>query len=154
MRLLDHKENLLIQIAVRWGLTLGILADLLELIDIKGASNIWSWPTFTPWDIRLVVWLMTYKFRSRKLRDLSTTTGTPASDRSNGITISGLDSTTFTTSQARRSNLSAAGVGALHLLDGYSEYLQRAVLLSLFLRLAVGTTLTAIFIRRYRESCL
>jgi len=137
-----------------WGLTLGILADLLELIDMSGTSKLWSWPTFSPWDMRFLIWLMTYKFRSRKLRDLTRSTGRPGSEGRNGVTIGGLDGTTFTTSQARNSEASAAGVAAMHLLDGYSDQLQRAVIVALSLRFAVGTTLTAFLVRKHRRSRL
>lgn len=137
-----------------WGLTLGIMADLLELVDMHGSSKLWSWPTFSPWDMRLIIWLMTYKFRSRKLQELTTTTWRPGSRGRNGVTIGGLDATTFTTSQARKPEASVAGVAAMHLLNGYSDQLQRAVLVSLLLRLAVGTTFTAFFVRKYRRSRL
>lgn len=137
-----------------WGLTLGILADLLELIDRNGTSKLWSWPTFSPWDMRFIIWLMTYKFRSRKMQELTTITGRPGFDGSDGITIGGLDATTFTSSQARKGKVSPAGVAALHLLDGYSDRLQRAVIVTLLIRLAVGTTLTAFLVRKYQRSRL
>ena len=134
-----------------WGLTLGMIADLLELIDVNGTSKLWNWPTLSPWDIRFTVWLLTYKFRSRKLRELTTTTGRPGSDE---IQIGGLDNTTFTTSTTRRKKASEASVAAMQLLDGYSEQLRRAVLVALFLRFAVGTTFATYLIRKHRKSCL
>ena len=134
-----------------WGLTLSIIADVLQLIDAKAASKLWSWPTFSPWDIRLTIWLLTYRFRSRKLQEL-TTRGEKLSDVQTG----GMDSTTFTTSAGaqRRSKTSEAGAAALQLLDGYSEPLRRAVLVALVLRLAVGGGLAAYLLRRHRTSRL
>ena len=132
-----------------WGLTLGIIADLLHLIDVKAASKLWSWPTFSPWDIRLSVWLLTYRFRSRKLRELNTRGG-----KLSEVQAGGMDSTTFTTSPTRSSKASEAGAAALQLLDGYSEPLRRAVIVALALRLAVGGSLAAYLIRRHRTSRL
>lgn len=137
-----------------WGLTLGILADLLEMVDLDGTTKLWSWPTFSPWDLRCIIWLMTFKFRSRKLQELTTTIGRPGYNRPNDITFGDLDATTFTTSQARNAKVSAAGVAAMHLLDGYSDQLRRAVIVSLMLRFAVGTAFTAFLVRKYRRSRL
>ena len=136
-----------------WGLTLGIIADVLQLIDAKAASKLWSWPTFSPWDIRLTIWLLTYRFRSRKLQELAAR-GEKLSDVQTG----GMDSATFTTSSAgtqrRSSKTSEAGAAALQLLDGYSEPLRRAVLVALVLRLAVGGGFAAYLLRRHRTSRL
>ncbi|KAK4698023.1 hypothetical protein P7C71_g172, partial [Lecanoromycetidae sp. Uapishka_2] len=137
-----------------WGLTLGILADLLEVIDMNGTSKLWSWPTLSPWDMRFIIYLMTYKFRSRKLQELTTVTGRSSSDKSHSITVGGLDATTFTASQARKSEASAAGVAAMRLLDGYSDQLQSAIFVSLLLRFAFGTTLAALLVQKYRRSRL
>lgn len=128
-----------------------MIADLLELIDVNGTSKLWNWPTLSPWDIRFTVWLLTYKFRSRKLRELTTTTGRPGS---NEIQIGGLDNTTFTTSTTQRKKASEASVATMQLLDGYSEQLRRAVLVALFLRFAVGTTFATYLIRKHRKSFL
>ena len=132
-----------------WGLTLGIIADVLQLIDAKAASKLWSWPTFSPWDIRLSIWLLTYRFRSRKLRELIT-----RGEKLNDVQTGGMDSTTFTTSPTQRSKTSEAGAAALQLLDGYSVPLRRAVIVALVLRLAVGGSFAAYLLRRHRMSRL
>ncbi|KAI9699266.1 MAG: hypothetical protein M1836_002876 [Candelina mexicana] len=54
-----------------WGLTLGILADFLDLLPEPEALKFWSYPTFTSSDIRLWVWLVSYPLRRRKLRELA-----------------------------------------------------------------------------------
>ena len=132
-----------------WGLTLGIIADVLQLIDAKEASKLWRWPTFSPWDIRLSVWLLTYRFRSRKLRELITRGG-----KLNDVQTGGMDSTTFTTSPTQRSKTSEAGAAALQLLDGYFEPLRGALIVALVLRLAVGGSFAAYLLRRHRTSRL
>ena len=53
-----------------WGLTLGVMSDFLDLIPPHNALTLWTYPTFTPLDVRLVVWLMTYRFKARKRAEL------------------------------------------------------------------------------------
>ncbi|KAF2238402.1 hypothetical protein EV356DRAFT_507517 [Viridothelium virens] len=53
-----------------WGLTLGVLADFLELLPPHNALRLWTYPTFTPWDVRFVVWALSYRFRKQKEREL------------------------------------------------------------------------------------
>ncbi|KAK5109217.1 hypothetical protein LTR62_007199 [Meristemomyces frigidus] len=53
-----------------WGLTLGVISDFLDLIPPHNALTLWTYPTFTPLDVRLVVSLMTYRFKDRKRAEL------------------------------------------------------------------------------------
>ncbi|KAK5122696.1 hypothetical protein LTR85_003611 [Meristemomyces frigidus] len=53
-----------------WGLTLGVVSDFLDLIPPHDALTLWTYPTFTTLDVRLVVWLMTYRFKDRKRAEL------------------------------------------------------------------------------------
>jgi len=53
-----------------WGLTLGVVSDILDLIPPHDALTLWTYPTFTPLDVRFVVWLMTYRFKHRKRAEL------------------------------------------------------------------------------------
>lgn len=48
-----------------WGLTLGILADFLDMLPPHNAVHLWKYPTFTPLDLRLIVSLLTYRLRKR-----------------------------------------------------------------------------------------
>ena len=54
-----------------WGLTLGVLADLLELLPPHNALKLWTYPTFTPWDVRFFTWALSYRFKRRKERELA-----------------------------------------------------------------------------------
>ncbi|KAJ9665372.1 hypothetical protein H2201_004449 [Coniosporium apollinis] len=49
-----------------WGLTLGIMADFLDLLPPFDASRLWTYPTFTPWDVRFAVWALSYNLRKEK----------------------------------------------------------------------------------------
>lgn len=53
-----------------WGLTLGVLSDFLDLIPPHDALTLWTYPNFTPLDVRFMVWLMTYRFKQRKRVEL------------------------------------------------------------------------------------
>ena len=138
---LSHERSLLL-----WGLTLGIMADLLENIDHKGTAKLWSWPTFSHPDTRLFVWILTRKLRSQRLRELETlndSTFNPSQVRTGGV-----DSTTTTTSVLGHGmRLEPSNAGA-HRLEGYFEQMKKAVILALGVRLSVGTLVVAILIRR------
>ena len=53
-----------------WGLTLGVVADFLDLLPPHTALTLWTYPTFTPLDVRFWVWLLTYRFKERKRAEL------------------------------------------------------------------------------------
>ena len=53
-----------------WGLTLGVVSDLLDLLPPHNALTLWTYPTFTPLDVRLVVYLATFNFKERKRAEL------------------------------------------------------------------------------------
>lgn len=48
-----------------WGLTLGIMADFLDLLPPHNAVALWKHPTFTAPDLRFIVSLLTYSIRRR-----------------------------------------------------------------------------------------
>ncbi len=139
---------------ILWGLTYGILANFLGLLPTDNPTKMWDWPTLSPWDIRFVIWLTTYKFRAHKMRVLSTSItalGDPI-ERHENVVLGGLDSDTFattTTNVRQRSRLSSLDtVGEM--LDGYFERLKTAMWIALALRLGFGTIVITILIHRYR----
>ena len=60
-----------------WGLTLGVMSDFLDLVPPHTAMRSWVYPTFTPWDLRFVLWLMSYRFRTQKQKELEDGYKTP-----------------------------------------------------------------------------
>ncbi len=134
-----------------WGLTLGIMADLLEIVDTPATSKLWSWPTFSPWDIRFTIWLLNRRFQSRKIREHQMTAKISHPPGSNGVRIGGLDNTTYSTSVMRRSKGSEAGVTGMMWLAEYTHRLRRAVFIALLLRLAFGTAFSMFVFRKCRE---
>ncbi|OTA30428.1 hypothetical protein BTJ68_11051 [Hortaea werneckii EXF-2000] len=69
-----------------WGLTLGVISDFLDLIPPHNALELWTYPTFSPLDVRFVVWLMTYRFKQRKRAELQAGTAVPSSSTSSSST--------------------------------------------------------------------
>ena len=55
-----------------WGLTLGVVSDFLEHIPPHNALELWTYPTFTNWDVRFTMWAMSYPFRKRMAREMRT----------------------------------------------------------------------------------
>lgn len=54
-----------------WGLTLGVLADFLELLPPHDALSLWTYPTFSAPDVRLAIWGLSYQFRAEKASRLA-----------------------------------------------------------------------------------
>ncbi|KAJ4289774.1 hypothetical protein N0V90_011104 [Kalmusia sp. IMI 367209] len=57
-----------------WGLTLGVVSDLLEHLPPHNALELWTYPTFTNWDVRFVMWAMSHRFRTQKALEMSAQT--------------------------------------------------------------------------------
>lgn len=56
----EHKGDLLL-----WGLTLGMLADFLDMLPPHNAVQLWDYPTFTSPDVRLIVNILTSGLKRR-----------------------------------------------------------------------------------------
>lgn len=143
-----------------WGLTLGIIAEFLGPLS-SGVPDFWTWPTFSSWDYRLAVWLFTYSFRARKLRELRSAGGGGGggNDRGNIPTqLSGLDSITFCASSSigkqdieekgkQEKRISVVG----KMLDGYFDRAMYAAALVLFFRLGLATAFLFACITYYAQ---
>ncbi|WPH04325.1 Hypothetical protein R9X50_00721400 [Acrodontium crateriforme] len=53
-----------------WGLTLGVVSDFLDFFPPHDALTLWTYPTFTPIDVRAWIWLLTYRYKDRKRAEL------------------------------------------------------------------------------------
>jgi hypothetical protein len=147
-----------------WGLTLGVIADFLDLLPAHDALRFWTYPTFTSPDLRFVLWLLSYRFRSRKERELR------ANDVE-GVAVveEGMDAVTAggnwqpDADQQRQSvevGIGGLGVGKRSqrpsrasvvgkMLEGYLILIRRAVMLTMALRLTIGSgALLAFWLRR------
>ncbi|KAI9811021.1 MAG: hypothetical protein M1832_001075, partial [Thelocarpon impressellum] len=137
-----------------WGLTLGILADLLDLVPSQPQLQFWTWPTFSPPDLRFVLWLLSRRFRESKRREIFLhSVGAPADE--------GYAETTSASTTAK-----AEGVGPRRtprsstvgtMLDGYYGLVRRAVVVTLLARLTLTSALLLrlslwLWARRQREA--
>lgn len=146
-----------------WGLTLGIIADFLDLLPAHDALRFWTYPTFTAPDLRLILWIMAYRFRRRKVREMKrgeeNAYGTAAVEEGLdavsagqwtknevarpaevGIGGLGVGSSLDRSQHQHRSRLSrSSAVG--NLLEGYFDIIQRAVVVAVVMRVAVGSGL-------------
>ncbi|KAI9754316.1 MAG: Coproporphyrinogen-III oxidase [Chaenotheca gracillima] len=151
-----------------WGLTLGVIADFLDLLPPHDALKLWTYPTFTPWDVRFVIWFMTRDFRRRKQREVdlgygvalaAVETGLEAvspsmKDEANGrpgeVGIGGLGVGHYygrTRLDRHGARTSAIGV----LLEGYYDIVRTAIFVSLSVRAAATSASIAAFIIWYKR---
>lgn len=153
-----------------WGLTLGVLADMLELLPPHNALSLWSYPTFSPPDVRLIIWALSYQFRKQKASHLNVSHAYAPAE----IEV-GLDSVPKPQDNDRYSEegeppeagISGLGVGREHggpqrrrrgsrssrvgyMLDGYYELIRKGVALALIARGTVILLLLALAWRRYK----
>lgn len=142
-----------------WGLTLGMIADFLGPLS-SGVHDFWTWPTFSSWDYRLAVWLFTYSFRTRKLRELRSAGGGGGGDDKGNIPtqLSGLDGITFSASSSigkqgveekRKQEERFSVVGKM--LDGYFDRAMYAMALVLFCRLGLATAFLFPFVTYFAQ---
>ena len=66
----DHQGLAFQQQILLWGLTLGVLADFLDMLPPYNAVALWRYPTFTTPDLRFLVWLFTRRIRKGSERDV------------------------------------------------------------------------------------
>ena len=69
----DFRTNVTRQPLLLWGLTLGITADFLGFVFTEGANSLWACPTLSSWNIKAVIWVITYSFRKRNHRESNST---------------------------------------------------------------------------------
>ena len=133
-----------------WGLTLGVIADFLEIFDSDATTGLWSWPTFTHWDIQICVWILTRSFRMQKLQEIraikqkSTFKGT--TER-----VAGIENTTYSSVILSHKNGLKAGIAGAHALDGYFSKMKKALMLAFSVRLSAGILVLAVILQRYRQ---
>lgn len=140
---------------VLWGLTLGVLADFLDLLPPHTALTLWTYPTFTTWDVRFVIWAMSYRFKQRKMQEIRAA-GEP---RKPAVAVEeGLD----TVSMPKQERLNEAGLhglgsgvdheqdrvqlknGAVNsMLEGFYAIVRRAVAVALVGRMSTILALAA-----------
>ncbi|RKF61342.1 Uncharacterized protein C14C4.10c [Erysiphe neolycopersici] len=140
-----------------WGLTLGIFVDFLHLLPASNAIELWSYPTFTNYDVQLIVSILTWSLRRRNKDSLKVESGaklTAIDDENeavpieNSLCVQGLDGTTEVLKKSRFKNQSHI-VGIL--LDGYYDMLRRGAIIAAGLRVASIFSLAFIIVKSYKR---
>ena len=135
---------------ILWGLTLGVVCDLLEQVDAQGTQMLWSWPTFSHWDIRAIVHIITVKIRARKLRGVNPMIE-GLQQENIGPKIDGLDHTTFATSPQHGASGPQSGIASADILDAYFGLMRRGVVIALVFRATAVALFVALLTFRYRD---
>ena len=132
-----------------WGLTYGVVADFLNLVQPQSAQQLWAWPTFTSPDVRFILWAMAYQFRAQKMdlvnRELQIRTRN-AQDSERGSQTDMKADQTFIESNGKTSSAASprpATVGFL--LEGYYDLVRKGVAVSLLARFLSLAAIAAYF---------
>lgn len=137
-----------------WGLTLGVLADFLEMLPPHNAVELWKYPTFTSPDLRLLISALTCSLRKRnklhvrsgapsntavdsQTAALAVTETTGAKDNCNDVGIEGLGVGRYYGPTGRSSDGTEYAVGIM--LRGYYSKLRTAIYIFLAWRIALGS---------------
>lgn len=147
-----------------WGLTLGVISDLLEHIPPHNALELWTYPTFPDWDVRFTMWAMSYSFRKRKSAELNAVaefyadsmeeqkeaeTGESSEPEAPGeVGIAGLGVGRHW-GKTGREKLAARGAAVNTMLEGYYPIVRRAVAVALLGRVTVVSLLVAYAWNKY-----
>lgn len=162
----DRKPPLLL-----WGLTLGVVSDFLEHMPPHNALELWTYPTFTNWDVRFVMWAMSYGFRRHRALEMSTVTSSVSTttcgedpnqvpvqdfpgigseavgalyeDKPGEVGIAGLG-VGRGWGQTGRAKMVARGAAVNSMLEGYYPLVRRAVATALVGRVGVAAVLAVL----------
>ncbi|KAF1997192.1 hypothetical protein P154DRAFT_497252 [Amniculicola lignicola CBS 123094] len=159
-----------------WGLTLGVISDFLEHIPPHNALELWTYPTFTNWDVRFTMWAMSYTFRTRKGIEMSSTEQTsttslvedgvdaaeipkqdlPSVDEKEvhepgEVGIAGLGVGRHW-GRAGREKMVQRGAAVNSMLEGYYPIVRKAVAAALVGRISVLTLVTVFLWKTYKYS--
>ncbi|KAF1961051.1 nudix family hydrolase [Byssothecium circinans] len=157
-----------------WGLTLGVVSDLIEHLPPHNALELWTYPTFTNWDVRFVMWALSYRFRKQKALEMRTvdeptTTGTvqevadlpgvqeeslPEEEerekyKPGEVGIAGLG-VGRNWGRTGRAKMIARGAAVNSMLEGYYPLVRKAVATALVGRIAVVALVATYLWRTYR----
>ena len=146
-----------------WGLTLGVLADFLDMLPPYNAVRLWRYPTFTTPDLRFLVWLFTYRLRRNNAGDLSAGTwpsNTPwPTNTAADATTQAIAVNEEPTKVAENSTVGISGLGVgpqpgnavARLLTGYYDRINVAIAVFLLYRTMLGAGITYWLVRAWQR---
>ncbi|KAJ5645481.1 hypothetical protein N7507_011492 [Penicillium longicatenatum] len=137
-----------------WGLTLGILADFLDMLPPNTAVQMWKYPTFTVPDLRLIVSILTYNLRKRN-KQMVKLGARPSNTASDGETAALPVTPEATSHDHNEVGIGGLGVGRYYgptdravdgtsyavgiMLQGYYDRLRVAIYVFLAWRMTLGS---------------
>lgn len=140
-----------------WGLTLGMLADFLDQLPPYNAVELWSYPTFTSWNVRFIIDILTIPLKRRnqaRLRNSGMKNETAIDSETEAVTadnpwfIGGLSKGMEASKKGKFATRSYA-VGIL--LEDYYAMARRGVWISAGIRAATTVLFALYIVRRYRQ---
>ena len=135
-----------------WGLTFGIVTDFLLLLPIYEHPKLWSWPTFSHWDIQFILWLSAWKFRYRAMAQVYSELGSSVNVMEDGFaSVLEVDSRPRLGIEHVNGSDALLRQGAGGILEGYFDQIRRAVLMTLGIRAGIGALLTFLLVQRFRR---
>lgn len=143
------RRNATRQPLLLWGLTLGMTADFLGFVSTEGANSLWAWPTLSPWDIKLVIWVITYDFRKRNQEEFDSTSieHKPYDDQSQTVQLDGPDVQTLATT-VKLTSFKPRFISDEICLTHYFDLIKKAIIITIFVRLVFSLILTTLLIRK------
>ncbi|KAH8880579.1 NUDIX-domain-containing protein [Thozetella sp. PMI_491] len=149
-----------------WGLTLGVFADFLDALPPYNAVRLWRYPTFTPLDLRALMWLFTRSLRRNNAGDLSAGTWPAHANRTaldvstQAIAVTEAEPLRLAKMGTRYPNevgIGGLGVGAHpkdavgRLLAGYYERVNVTIVVFVLYRLGLASGLGYWLFRQWRR---
>lgn len=154
-----------------WGLTLGVVADFLDLLPPHNALSLWTYPTFSPPDVRFIIWAMSFRFRKRKQAEIQSgrlhspagvEVGLDAINPNNdagdiphqpeaGISGNSVGSRAWMRA-AGQHGFNSSAIGTM--LEGYYDIVRKGVAVALLSRCGIITSLAAVYWMMKRRNAL
>ncbi|KAF4631754.1 hypothetical protein G7Y89_g6376 [Cudoniella acicularis] len=137
-----------------WGLTLGMLADFLEQLPPHNAIELWSPPTFTSFDVRFLVSILTRSLQERNKAKL----------QNGGTNMTVVDSETEAVAAGndpwfvgenkppRKGNNTTETYAVGVMLEGYYDLMRRGVWIAASARLLATAGFVFFLVRRFRQN--
>ncbi|KAG9245845.1 nudix family hydrolase-like protein [Calycina marina] len=141
-----------------WGLTLGVLADFLDQLPPHNAVTLWSYPTFTTWDARFIIHILTLRLKKHNTSKLRRANQTAidseavaiAARRDNPWFIGGLsEGPKDGKGKGKGEGERKYAVGVM--LEGYYDMARRGVWLAILGRTVAGLAVIAWVVRWYKR---
>jgi hypothetical protein len=120
-----------------WGLTLGVLADLLDMLPPYNASKLWIYPNFATPDLRAIIYLLTFRIRRNNAGDLSTgswTSQTAVDSTTQAVAVSEAEPRSLA-----HNVVSIGGVGSGRSLSTYYDRISMSIAIFLAMRATLGS---------------